>query len=58
MIAPICIILKICFQKIGEEKDLQDNEYDKKLDQNDQPDLLPPTGKIGKTFDIKSGDLF
>jgi len=45
MIASILISFKISLQKIGEEKKLQDNEHDEKLDQNDQPHLLAPTGK-------------
>lgn len=46
MIAPIRIVFKIRFQEIGKEKNFQDNEHDKKLDQDDQPNLFTPTGKI------------
>lgn len=48
MITPICIIVKIGFQKIRKKEDFQDNEHDKKLDQNDQPNLFSPTGKVRK----------
>lgn len=46
MITPIRIVIKIRFQKIGKEKDFQDDEQDKKLDQDDQPNLFTPAGKV------------
>lgn len=46
MIAPIRIVFKIRFEEIGKEKDSQDNEHDKKLDQDDQPNLFTPAGKV------------
>lgn len=53
MIATISIIIKICLQKIWEKENFQDNEHDKKLDQDDQPNLFPPAGHFTKTFGIK-----
>jgi len=35
MIASFCVTLKICFQKVGKEKDFQNYKHDKELDQND-----------------------
>ena len=58
MIAPIWIIIKICLQEIGEEKDFQDNEHDKKLDQYDQPNLFTPTGKVWKSIIVKPESTF
>jgi len=46
MIAPIRIVIKIRFQEIGEKENFQDNEHDKKLDQDDQPNLFTPSGKV------------
>ncbi len=46
MIAPIRIVIKIRLQKIGKEKDFQDNKHDEKLDQYDQPNLLTPAWKV------------
>lgn len=46
MVAPLNIIVKICLQKIREKENFQDNEQDKKLDQNDQPNLFAPAGKV------------
>lgn len=54
MIAPISIIFKIRLQKIGKEKDFQDNEHDEKLDQDDQPNLFAPSGHGTETFGIKT----
>ncbi len=53
MIASILISFKISFQEIRKEENFQDNEHDEKLDQNNQPHLFAPAGKIGETFDIK-----
>jgi len=44
--APFRIVIKIRLQEIGKEKDFQDNEHDEKLDQDDQPNLFTPTGKV------------
>ena len=46
MIAPIRIVIKICFQEIGEKENFQDDEHDKKLDQDNQPNLFTPAGKV------------
>jgi hypothetical protein len=46
MIAPISIVVKICLQEIRKKEDFKDNEHDKKLDQDDQPNLLAPFGKV------------
>lgn len=58
MVTSFRIILKISFQKIWEEENLQDNKHDKQLNQNDQPDLFSPFRKVKKTFEIKPVDLF
>jgi len=44
--ASVRIVIKIRLQKIGKEKDFKDNEHDKKLDQDDQPNLFAPLGKV------------
>jgi hypothetical protein len=46
VIASIRIVIKIRLQKIGKEKDFKDNEHDKKLDQDNQPNLFAPSGKV------------
>lgn len=46
MIASISIIFKIGLQEIGEEKNFENNEHDEEFDQNDQPNLLTPAGKV------------
>lgn len=46
MIASVLIRFEVSLQKIGEEENFQDNEHDEKLDQNDQPHLFAPAGKI------------
>jgi hypothetical protein len=38
MISPLLVICKLCLQKIGKEKQFQDTEHDKELDQNDFPE--------------------
>lgn len=58
MIAPISIIFKIRLQKIGKEKDFQDNEHDEKLDQDDQPNLFAPSGKVRKSIKVKPEGTF
>jgi hypothetical protein len=58
MIAPISVIVKIGLQEIREKEDFQDNEHDKKLNQNDQPNLFPPAGKVRKPIIVKPEDLF
>jgi len=44
--ASVRIVIKIRLQKIGKEKDFKDNKHDKKLDQDDQPNLFAPAGKV------------
>ena len=46
MIAPFRIVFKIRLQEIGEEKYFQDYKQNEKLDQDDQPNLLTPSGKV------------
>ena len=46
MVAPLNIIVKICLQEIRKKENSQDNEQNKKLDQNDQPNLFTPAGKV------------
>jgi len=46
MITPIRIVIKIRFQEIGKEKNFKDNKHDEKFDQDDQPNLFTPTGKV------------
>lgn len=42
MIAPVSIGLIICFQKIGEKEDFQNNKHDKKFYNDYQPCLFTP----------------
>lgn len=58
MITSFFIGIEIGFQEIWKKEDFQNNKHDKKLDQNYQPNLLAPTGKVRKTFEIKPVDLF
>ncbi len=58
MIAPFLIVAKIGLQKIWEEEDFKDDEHDKKLDQNNQPNLFAPAGKVYKPFLIKPESTF
>ena len=46
MITTISVVFKICLKEIWKEEDFQHNEQDKKLDQDNQPDLFSPSGKI------------
>lgn len=54
MIAAFSVIFKICLQEIGKEKDFEDNEHDKKLDQDDQPNLFAPPWHRSETLGIKT----
>ncbi len=58
MVASFRIIFKIGLQKIGEKEYFQDYEKHKEFDQNNQPNLLSPSGKIGKSFTVKLINLF
>ena len=58
MFAPFRIVIKIRLQKIGKEKDFQDNEHDKKLDKDDQPNLFTPSGKVWKSIIVKPESTF
>jgi len=42
IVASILIGLEICFQKVGEEKYLQDSKHDKKFYQDNNPNLFAP----------------
>jgi hypothetical protein len=53
MVSPVRIVCKIRLQEIGKEKDFQDNKQDKKLDQDNQPNLFSPTGKVRKSIKVK-----
>jgi hypothetical protein len=58
MISPISVILEVCLQKIWKEEEFQDNEHDEEFDQNDQPNLFPPPGKVRKSIIIKPESTF
>ena len=58
MIATFCIIFKISLKEIRKEKDFQDNKQDEKLDQDDQPTLLSPSGKVRKSIKVKPEGTF
>lgn len=53
MIAAVGVVVEVRLQKIGEKEDFQDDEHDEKFDQNNQPNLFPPFGKIGKSVAVK-----
>lgn len=54
MIASFFIGLKIGFQKIGEEKQLQNKKHDEQLNKDDQPYLSPPFTHIAKSIVIQT----
>ena len=58
MIAPVGIVVEICLQEILEKENFQDNKHDEKLDQDHQPNLFAPTGKIGKSIKVKPEGTF
>ena len=47
------IILKILFQKIGEEKEFQNSKHNKKLNKDDEPELFTLKTHIPESFIIK-----
>lgn len=53
MIASVIVVLEVGLQEIGEKENFQDHEHHKKFNKDDQPDLFPPFGHIGKTFAVK-----
>jgi hypothetical protein len=54
MIASVRIVFEIRFQKIGKEKDFQDDKHYKEFDEDYQPNLFPPLGHICKTISVKA----
>ncbi len=58
MIATISVILEICLQKIREKEEFQNKKQDEELDQDDQPNLFPPPGKVRKSIKVKPESTF
>ena len=58
MIAPFSVIFKISLKEIRKEKDFQNYEQNEKLDQDDQPNLLSPSGKVRKSIKVKAESTF
>jgi hypothetical protein len=46
VIASVLICFKVGLQEIRKEENLKDYEHDKKLDQDNQPNLFAPAGKV------------
>jgi hypothetical protein len=51
--APLFIIIKPALHKIVEKENLQDNEDQKKLDNNDDPNLFPPRRHIPESVIVE-----
>lgn len=53
MITPILVVIEVCIQEIGEEKQLQYGEHDKQLDENDDPQSFPYRAEVSETVVIE-----
>jgi hypothetical protein len=53
VLASFLVGVEICFQKIGEKEDFQDNKHDKQFYKNDKPHLAAPVAHVFKAADVK-----
>jgi len=56
MFASLRVVVKVGFQKIWEKEDFQNHEHDKKLDQDNQPDLFSPASHFTESVEVKAPD--
>lgn len=52
MVTSFGIGIKVTFELVGKEKDLEDGKHDEELNNHYKPQLLP-NSHIGKSFPIK-----
>jgi len=52
----LCVVIEVCFQKIGEKENLQNYKHDKELHQDNDPNLTAPITHVFESAEIERQD--